>query len=78
MKKHIKAKLTNYIRCNLKRCRKMKKYSGTDSVEELLNKMKKGEQLSVSEMAYVKIFANLSDYERAEKSNYIKTIFMQK
>lgn len=29
-------------------------------------------------MAYVKIFANLSDYERAEKSNYIKTIFMQK
>lgn len=22
--KHIKAKLTNYIRCNLKRCRKMK------------------------------------------------------
>ena len=34
-------------------------------VEELLNKMKKGEQLSVSEMAYVKIFANLSDYERA-------------
>ena len=48
------------------------KYSGTDSVEELLNKMKKGEQLSVSEMAYVKIFANLSDYERAEKSNYIK------
>lgn len=53
------------------------KYSGTDSVEELLNKMKK-EQLSVSEMAYVKIFANLSDYERAEKSNYIKTIFMQK
>lgn len=51
------------------------KYSGTDSVEELLNKMKKGEQLSVSEMAYVKIFANLSDYERAEKSNYIKNDF---
>ena len=44
-------------------------------VEELLNKMKKGEQLSVSEMAYVKIFANLSDYERAEKSNYIKNDF---
>ena len=52
------------------------KYSGTDSVEELLNKMKKGEQLSVSEMAYVKIFANLSDYERAEKSNYIKKRFL--
>ena len=51
------------------------KYSGTDSVEELLNKMKKGEQLSVSEMAYVKIVANLSDYERAEKSNYIKNDF---
>lgn len=26
-------------------------------------------------MAYVKIFANLSDYERAEKSNYIKNDF---
>ena len=32
------------------------KYSGTDSVEELLNKMKKGEQLSVSEMAYVDVY----------------------
>ena len=39
------------------------------------DEMKKGEQLSVSEMAYVKIFANLSDYERAEKSNYIKNDF---
>ena len=45
--KHISEKLTNYIRCNLKRCRKMKNIRGTDSVEELLNKMKKGEQLSV-------------------------------
>lgn len=51
------------------------KYSGTDSVEELLKKMKNGEQLSISEMAYVKIFANLSDYEKAEVSNYIKNDF---
>ncbi len=41
MKNISKAKLTNYIRCKFEVKRKMKNM-GTDSVEELLNKMKRG------------------------------------
>lgn len=55
-----------------------KKYSGTATVEELLCRMKNGEQLDQKEMAYVKIFANLADYEKAEASNYIHNEFYQR
>lgn len=48
------------------------KYSGAATVEELLERMKRGEQLDNKEMAYVKIFANLKDYEKAEAMNYIQ------
>lgn len=48
------------------------KYLGTATVEELLERMKHGEQLDNKEMAYVKIFANLADYETAEAMNYIQ------
>lgn len=48
------------------------KYSGSATVEELLERMKNGEQLDNKELAYVKIFANLKDYEKAEAMNYIR------
>ncbi len=48
------------------------KYLGNATVEELLERMKRGEQLDNKEMAYVKIFANLADYEKAEAMNYIQ------
>lgn len=48
------------------------KYSGAATVEELLERMKSGEQLDNKEMAYVKIFANLKEYEKAEAMNYIQ------
>lgn len=54
------------------------KYSGTATVQELLCRMKNGEQLDQKEMAYVKIFANLADYEKAEASNYIHSEFYQR
>ena len=54
------------------------KYSGTATVQELLCRMKNGEQLDQKEMAYVKIFANLADYEKAGASNYIHSEFYQR
>lgn len=54
------------------------KYLGTATVQELLCRMKNGEQLDQKEMAYVKIFANLADYEKAEASNYIHSEFYQR
>ncbi len=47
------------------------KYHGEESIEQLLMKWTLGETLSSSEKNYLKIFSNLSDYERAEASNYI-------
>ena len=54
------------------------KYSGTATVQELLCRMKNGEPLDQKEMAYVKIFANLADYEKAEASNYIHSELYQR
>lgn len=54
------------------------KYRGTATVEELLCKMKNGEQLDHKEMTYVKIFANLADYEKAEACNYIHNELYQR
>lgn len=50
------------------------KYNGTETVEELLEKMASGEALSTQEISYLKIFANLSDYEKAEASGKIKNV----
>lgn len=47
------------------------KYAGTSNVEELLERMRNGEPLNRKELAYIKIFANLADYEKAEAMNYI-------
>lgn len=44
---------------------KEERYTGAESVEELLAKKASGETLDKQEEAYLKIFANLHDYERA-------------
>ena len=71
-KTYQKQKLTKLHQIQFEALPEDEKYSGTDSVEELFNKMKKGEQLRVSEMAYVKIFANLSDYEESREVELYK------
>lgn len=47
-------------------------YQGTSTVEELLARLEKGEQLTRQEMTYIKIFANLADYEKAETIHTIQ------
>ncbi len=42
------------------------RYQGDESLEELLKRMAFGERLSRQEQEYLKIYANLHDYERAE------------
>ena len=42
------------------------RYQGDESVEELLKRMASGERLGRQELEYLKIYANLHDYERAE------------
>lgn len=42
------------------------RYQGDESVEEMLGRLALGERLTKQELEYLKIFANLHDYERAE------------
>lgn len=49
------------------------KYREEESVEELLQRLAAGETLTTEEKQYLKIFSNLSDYEKAEAENYLKT-----
>lgn len=42
------------------------RYQGDESVEEMLERMASGERLGRQELEYLKIYANLHDYERAE------------
>lgn len=52
------------------------RYTGTESVEGLLEKKASGEILDKREEAYLKIFANLHDYERAAANGrMINTLF---
>lgn len=50
------------------------KYTGTEAVDELLKRMASGEELSNEEIKYIKIFANLVDYEKAEASGKIYNV----
>lgn len=50
------------------------KYTGTETVDELLKRMASGEELSNEEIKYLKIFANLVDYEKAEASGKIHSV----
>lgn len=54
------------------------KYHGGESMEELLEKWASGEKLSIPEKNYLQIFANLSDYERAEAAAYRKNTLYPK
>ena len=47
------------------------RYAGTKSIRELLDDVASGRTLSEQEKVYLKIFANLADYERAEASGKI-------
>lgn len=47
------------------------RYTGTKTIQELLDEMASGRTLSEQEKNYLKIFANLTDYERAEASGKI-------
>ena len=54
------------------------RYTGTESVEELLAKKASGEPLDKREEAYLKIFANLHDYERAAAHGRIQNTLLPK
>lgn len=54
------------------------RYAGTKSVEELLEKKASGELLDKQEEAYLKIFANLHDYERAAAYGRIQNTLLPK
>lgn len=50
------------------------KYTGSETVDGLLKRMASGEELSNEEIKYLKIFANLVDYEKAEASGKIYNV----
>ncbi len=52
-----------------------KKYKGGRTVEELLQDMAEGKNLSGAELEYVKIFANLKDMEKARQKAELKNSF---
>ena len=54
------------------------RYTGTESVEGLLEKKSSGEILDKREEAYLKIFANLHDYERAAANGRLKNTLFPK
>ena len=48
------------------------RYQGDESVEELLKRLASGEKLNRQKLEYLKIYANLHDYERAEAAGRIQ------
>ena len=54
-----------------------KKYKGGRTVDELLQDMAEGKDLSDAEMEYVKIFANLKDIEKAQQKEELKNSFSE-
>lgn len=52
-----------------------KQYKGSRSAEELLQDMAEGKSLSEAELAYVKIFGNLKDVEKAQQKAELKNSF---
>ena len=49
------------------------RYQGDESVEDLLKRLAMGERLNKQELEYLKIFANLHDYERAEAAGRLQS-----
>ena len=54
-----------------------KKYKGGRTVDELLQNMAEGKTLDDAEMEYVKIFANLKDFEKAQQKAELKHDFSE-
>lgn len=54
-----------------------KKYKGDRTVDELLQDMAEGKNLSGAEMEYVKIFAGLRDIEKAQQKAELKNSFSE-
>lgn len=54
-----------------------KKYKGGRTLDELLQDMAEGKNLSDAEMEYVKIFANLKDIEKAHQKAELKNSFSE-
>ncbi len=54
-----------------------KKYKGGRTVDELLQDMAEGKDLSDAEREYVKIFANLKDFEKAQQKAELKNDFSE-
>lgn len=54
-----------------------KKYKGGRTVDELLQDMTEGRALNEAEWEYVKIFANLKDYEKAQQKSELKNNFSE-
>ena len=54
-----------------------KKYKGGRTVDELLQDMAEGKDLSDAELEYVKIFANLKDIEKAQQKAELKDSFSE-
>lgn len=52
-----------------------KQYKGNRTVDELLQDMADGKALSEAELEYVKIFANLEDFEKAQQKAGLKNDF---
>lgn len=52
-----------------------RKYKGGRTAEELLQDLAEGKALSEAEREYVKIFANLKDYEKAQQKAELKNSF---
>ena len=52
-----------------------KQYKGEKTLPELLQELAEGKSLSDAELEYVKIFANLKDYERAQQRAELKNDF---
>ncbi len=54
-----------------------KKYKGGRTVDEMLQDMAEGKDLSDAELEYVKIFANLKDMEKAQQKAELKNSFSE-
>ncbi len=52
-----------------------KQYKGGRTVDELLQDMAEGKTLDDAETEYVKIFANLKDFEKAQQKAELKNDF---
>lgn len=81
-KEQIRKKYEEYYREQLHRLHQEQynslpeneKYGGTETVSQLLEKMASGTALSQQEKNYIKIFANITDYERAEAAGNINMV----